>query len=107
MEFGKKKKKKTEVKRLAIEGAIELGDVARDKVTGFEGVVIGESRWLENCDRLFIQPQKLQSNGEPQKSCTFDRPSCELIEKGTFKPKVPQTGGPEPREVVEPCRDPR
>lgn len=90
---------KAREKRPAILGVIELGDIVREKITGLEGVVIGKSQWLENCERLIVQPQGISKDGEPHKSHQFDIPSCELIEKGTFKKKLPETGGPAPRGI--------
>lgn len=86
-------------KRPAIEGVIELGDIARDKITGMEGVVLCVSHWLENCDRIGIQPQGVKDDGSPHSMHQFDMPSCELIEKGAFKKKRPETGGPAPRGI--------
>lgn len=73
---------------------IKLGDIARDKVSGFEGVVIGITQWLHGCERLIIQPQKLH-DGKPIDALSFDLPQVELV---AGKDHVPQTktGGPRP-----------
>lgn len=97
-------KQKADEKRPAIDGVIELGDLARDRITGFEGVVVAATKWLENCDRIMLQPQKIKSDGSPHSPQSFDLPSCELIEKGVFQQKRPLTGGPAPRGV-EASRD--
>lgn len=61
---------------------IEMGDIAKDDLTGFEGVVIGRTHWLSNCDRLTLQPQALGSDGQPMKSNSFDITHCQLVRKG-------------------------
>src|SRR6185369_6573620 len=63
---------------------IELGDMARDTLTGFEGVVTGRTHWLTNCDRLTLHPRKLDKEGAPQKEHGFDITHCILLEKGVI-----------------------
>ena len=36
-----------------------LGDRVRDEITGFEGVVVVRSQWLNNCNTYGVQPTKL------------------------------------------------
>ena len=43
---------------------IELGDTAKDSITGFSGVVIATTFWLHGCERLTLQPQKLDKDGK-------------------------------------------
>ena len=38
---------------------IELGSKARDTITGFKGIVVGRTEWLEGITRIGIQPQEL------------------------------------------------
>ena len=81
---------------------IELGQTARDTITGFEGVVVADTKWLHGCRRLSLQPRALK-DGKPLESHTFDEPQLELVvaqpEAGTD-----QTGGPrpEPARAVDP-----
>ena len=35
---------------------IELGATAKDKITGFSGVVTGRCSYITGCDQLLIQP---------------------------------------------------
>ena len=48
---------------------IDLGDVAKDTITGFEGVVVAQSKWLHGCVRMTLQPRELKE-GKP-----LDHPS--------------------------------
>lgn len=82
---------------------IKLGDLARDTITGFKGVVIAEVNWLHGCRRLTLQPQGLK-DGKPVESSTFDEPQLELVTADAYG-STRKTGGPRP----EPNRraDPR
>lgn len=81
---------------------IELGDIARDTITGFEGVVIGKTNWLHNCTTITLQPKKLKDDGSPQESKMFDAPQLELVESKVqaTTPATKRTGGskPEPKQ---------
>lgn len=76
---------------------INLGDVARDTITGFTGVVVAETKWLHGCVRLTLQPKELHE-GKPIEGLTFDEPQLERVvvkaAKGTTG-----TGGPRPEPV--------
>lgn len=73
---------------------IKLGDIARDTVTGFEGVVVAITKWLHGCDRVCIQPQKLK-DGKPIEGVTFDALQLELVKPMGHRPQT-STGGPRP-----------
>lgn len=83
-------------KRPAIPGTIELGDVARDTITGFEGLVTAHHKYITGCDRISMQSRILGSKGEPQLAQGFDLPYCELLEKAVIKriPAAAERGGP-------------
>lgn len=73
---------------------IELGDTARDTITGFKGVVIARTQWINNCDRLMLQPP-VDKEGKVPEACSFDEPSLELVKAGPAHKPV-KTGGPRP-----------
>lgn len=50
---------------------IQVGDIAKCRVTGFEGVVIGRHEYLSNCPRLTIQPRAVK-DGKPIDCRSFD-----------------------------------
>jgi hypothetical protein len=77
---------------------VKLGDVARDTITGFEGVVVAITKWLHGCYRITIQPQKLH-DGKPVDNCTFDEPQVEKVAPEVHE-STARTGGPTP----EPAR---
>ena len=79
---------------------IQLGDIAKDTVTGFEGVVIGITQWLYGCRRISIQPRELK-DGKPIEHVSFDEPQVEVIRQGAVasvetQPAIARTGGPRP-----------
>lgn len=84
-----------------LHGAIELGDRVRDRITGYEGIVIAETNWLNMCTRYTVQGESLKDSGKPVESMSFDDRDLELLAKdpkGYFakgKP-VKATGGPRP-----------
>jgi hypothetical protein len=42
----------------------DLGEVLKDKVTGFEGVVLGRSDYFTGCNHYGLCSRKLDSNGK-------------------------------------------
>jgi hypothetical protein len=90
---------------------IELGDRVRDRITGYQGIVIGITDWLYGCRRPFVQPESLDKDGSIVKSESFDEDQLEIVAKGIVKrtvnaslpsmqeattPVQPRTGGPAP-----------
>jgi hypothetical protein len=104
-------KKEDEKKQKVLDGAPELGDTARDSITGFEGVVIGVTNWLNGCVRLVLQPKSLESTGKPVDAQTFDIQQMLLIEVGkerdaaakAAKALTKQPGGPRDNAVGMPA----
>ena len=73
---------------------IQPGDTVKDTVTGFTGVAICRTEWLNGCVRIGIQPQKLK-DGRPVESDTIDETQLELVKAGPrHGPRA--TGGPTP-----------
>ena len=70
----------------------ELGSRAKDKITGFEGIIIYRTQWINNCNVYGLKPTKLRDD-KPIDSCQFDEPQIEIIEKEVIEPKR-KTGGP-------------
>lgn len=80
--------------------AIKIGDRARDTITGYEGIVVARTEWLNKCIRLTIQTEELK-DGKPIENYTFDEEQVALVRAGAHVSQKPaQTGGPTP----EPAR---
>lgn len=83
---------------------IELGKVARDKMTGFEGVVMAKTEYLYGCTRWGLLNTKLSKEGAPQQDYIwFDEPQLDYagptpFSIGAHPSKAvdthPDTGGP-------------
>jgi len=71
---------------------VPLGCRVKDKITGFEGIVISRSQWLNNCNTYGVKPSKLKDD-KPIDTQWFDEPQLKIVEEDVFKPKQ-KTGGP-------------
>lgn len=74
---------------------IKLGDKVKDKITGYTGIVIGVSEFLQGCRRVGVQTQKLHE-GKPIDAIWFDEPQLEIVKtkKRIIKKKPGNSGGP-------------
>lgn len=63
---------------------LKFGDIAKDKITGFTGVVIARTMWINNCDRLTLQPREVK-DGKPIGCAGFDEPNLEFVESTEIK----------------------
>lgn len=70
----------------------ELGTKARDKVTGYVGIIIGRAEWLYGCRRYSLQSQEMK-DGKPVGALALDEDAIEVIEAAPPH-KMKRTGGP-------------
>lgn len=80
---------------MAKKNKIELGDLVKDEITGFEGIVTGQHKWLHGCTRFSVQPRELK-DGKAIEPAGFDEPQLILLKKRS-ELKVAttdKTGGP-------------
>lgn len=75
---------------------IELGVRARDKVTGFEGIITGCSQWLTGCDQYVIVPPATK-DGKMDPGQWFDEGRIEVLGQGVSIASVTaaKAGGPQ------------
>ena len=71
---------------------IELGAKAKDKITGFEGIIVVRCQWLNGCNTYGIKPQKLKDE-KTIDTTYFDEPQLIVINKKEVTGKR-STGGP-------------
>ena len=71
---------------------IKLGDRVKDSITGFKGIAIARSEWLNGCKRIEIQPEILK-DGKIVEADWFDERQIVLIKSNAF-PKQPPRHGP-------------
>lgn len=80
----------------------ELGTLLRDKITGFEGIAVARTRWLNGCLRYTLQSPHLK-DGKPLDTETFDQE--QLIAVGDDVVKAGPPGGgpmPTPKRATDP-----
>jgi hypothetical protein len=59
---------------------IDLGDRVKDSITGFQGIVVIVSEYLQGCRRIVVQPEALHE-GKPVEPQYFDEPQLVLVKK--------------------------
>lgn len=59
---------------------VNLGDRAKDNITGFTGIVVAITKWLHGCDRIVIQP-KMGKDGKVPENMSFDLPQIIVMAK--------------------------
>jgi hypothetical protein len=64
-----------------------LGTLAKDKITGFSGIITARCEFLTGCSRYCIQPTELK-DGKPIDSLYFDEAQIEIVGKGIPKESV-------------------
>lgn len=72
---------------------IKLGDEVRDTVSGFKGIAIGRTIFLQGCARVGVQP-KVGKDGKLPDAVWFDEPQLEIIRAAKPKDVKRDTGGP-------------
>lgn len=80
-------------------GDVELGDKARDQVSGFEGVAIARHMFLNGYDSISIQPALKKKNTPLPDVKSFDAPQLkvtkrEYIQYETSVEERREVGGP-------------
>ena len=65
---------------------LQLGVKARDVVTGFEGIVTGQIRYLTGCDQFCLKP-KAKKGDKMSDGTWFDENRIEVIDHGILKSK--------------------
>jgi len=73
----------------------KLGQKARDKISGFEGIAVARCEWISGCTRVTLQP-RVDKDGKLQEMQTFDEPGLEIIEDTPAINPTPNRGGPRP-----------
>jgi hypothetical protein len=73
---------------------IKLGQKAKDKLTGFEGILYGKASYLTGCDQYCLVPSA--KDGEIKSSQWFDEGRIEIIGEGVTVQDVTaeKNGGP-------------
>ena len=65
---------------------IDLGQKAKDIITGFEGIIVGRAQYLYGCDQYAITP--LAQDGKINDSQWFDEGRIRVIDRGILPEEV-------------------
>lgn len=73
---------------------IQLGKKAKDKITGFEGIIIGRAQYLYGCDQYGLAPEA--KDGKVLETNWFDEGRVEITGDGVSakEVQVEKPGGP-------------
>lgn len=74
------------IERASDSTVVELGDIVRDDVTGFEGLAESITIWRFGCRRIGVKPMKLKDDGSVADAQVFDEPQLHIIKRAN----VPQ-----------------
>lgn len=67
---------------------INLGDVAKDTISGFQGVVTSKTQTINGAERCQLSAQFTDAKGNPRSS-SFDLRQLELIRAAVMDTKYP------------------
>jgi hypothetical protein len=95
--------RKTEKNKMS---KINLGDRVKDKVSGFTGIVIAESKYLTGCKRFGVRSEKLK-DGQITEPQWFDEIELDAVKAGVVKignvaGPTAGHGGPQPTPKRQP-----
>lgn len=88
---------------MATKNEIYVGDEAKDTITGFAGVVVSKTEWLNGCVRVQLQPKKLQ-DGKPVETSSFDIEQVTVTKSNQAKSKPSGGTRPDPMRRADPTR---
>jgi hypothetical protein len=71
---------------------MKLGDEVRDKITGYTGITIAHTNWLNGCSRWVVQSEQLEK-GLPVTADTIDEVQLIVVTPGKFFATPPGPAG--------------
>lgn len=75
---------------------MKLGDRVKDKLTGFEGIIVGHCEYMTGCNQSLVKPEGLKDDGEMIESHWFDDQRLKLVKAKAFSLDNGRTpGGPQ------------
>ena len=78
---------------------IELGDKVRDIYTGFVGIAVAKTEFINGCVQISVAP-KWNGKGDPlMQELGIDQGSLEVIKKKKVEREVENSGGPMTRII--------
>lgn len=74
---------------------VQLGDKVKDTISGFSGIVVAKTEWLNGCVRVTIQPL-IGKDGKLPESATFDIEQLVVLKSKASSIPQKVTGGDRP-----------
>lgn len=71
---------------MKLESRIGIGDLVKDRITGFEGIAIAATFYQYGCVRILVQPQRMGKDGKIIEPQVFDDPQLKIIRVGAVIP---------------------
>lgn len=75
---------------------INLGDKVKDTITGFTGIAVAKTLWINGCTRINVQPEGLNKDGKAFEPDTFDEPLLKVLKAKKAPEGDHDKGGPRP-----------
>lgn len=60
---------------------VETGDLVRDRITGFSGIAVAKTVWINGCVRWTVQPTTLTKEGAQKPTECFDDEQVAVVRK--------------------------
>ena len=73
----------------------ELGVELKDRLTGYQGIVVGRTEYLNGCHRYSLQSRQLNKDNKPAEWEAFDEMQLDPV-GGVEVIGQQKTGGPQP-----------
>jgi hypothetical protein len=70
----------------------ERGDRVKDRISGFSGIIMVISVWLNGCVRIGVRGEGLDKDGNPKLIEVFDIAEIEMVQKGAYDALVAAEG---------------
>lgn len=74
---------------------VRLGDKVKDKVTGFVGIAVCKTTYLQGCDRVGVQGV-VKKNEKPMAWVYIDEPQLKVLKRKEINEGKKITGGYKP-----------
>lgn len=75
---------------------IKLGCKVKDKITGFCGIAVGRTVWLNGCVRVGIQVPRVEKDGKIAEAIWLDEDQLQVVDPVSVLEQKSPSGGPMP-----------
>ena len=85
-----------------MEKEIKLGDTVKCLITGFEGIAVNKTEYINGCIQFGVAPKVGKDNTAPE-AIEIDSQSLKIIKKGPNhkEPEEELTGGPNRKSIKQ------